>query len=520
MRRIFISLALLFFILSFSGNFSLSILNLTTMGLDDGAFDYFPILYVTYQPFDFLAFKVTDYLELSHDSWNLGTYSIFKPRYYYLEGKFDLFGYDVKLDVLKTRLKKSQTEKLEGLRVGGLKFDYYGAGLDVKIGKINLGAAYDLGLGSVAGYVQADLFGFKLGGYYETKYNQISLDVNRSFDLGNFSILAWTALSAKSSDIANFSYLVGGKVNFNNLALSTQFLSLGVNRYDADFQTGDPNDVAFLPNAWAYYLDVDYALNDYVLGVFLRYNSVWASDPNYLPLYGLKLAYKDFTLKVGNGDLESNIAGEQKIIAELNYFYSLEFDKLFSFNSKLVTPVEEKKKEFNSIMDVILGEEGKSFVVKGIVTSPKDLLGKGSFYIQDETAGLMIYSPVLGGDLNVGDVVVISGKSKLWNGVIELVANNVEKVGSAKVIPDVLTSLSKTFISAFVYVEGVVKEKNKYNFKVDTGDFIIKVYLKKGTNIDISNLNVGQKVKVQGILAVYKGEYEILPRWQEDIEIR
>ncbi|WP_143611750.1 MULTISPECIES: hypothetical protein [unclassified Thermosipho (in: thermotogales)] len=86
MKRILISLVLFFSILSFSGNFSLSILNLTTMGLDDGVIDYFPILYITYQPFDFLAFKVTDYLELSHDSWNLGTYSIFKPRYYYLEG--------------------------------------------------------------------------------------------------------------------------------------------------------------------------------------------------------------------------------------------------------------------------------------------------------------------------------------------------------------------------------------------------------------------------------------------------
>jgi hypothetical protein len=220
--------------------------------------------------------------------------------------------------------------------------------------------------------------------------------------------------------------------------------------------------------------------------------------------------------------LISNISGEQKIAVELNYFYSLDFDKLFV---KKAPSLKTEKKEmesvttYNSIMDVILGEEGQTYTVKGIVTSPKDLLGTGSFYIQDEVSGLMIYAPGLTEEINLGDVVIVTGKSKLWNGIIEIVADKVEKIGTSIPKADVLTSLSKTFISSLVYVEGVVKEKHTYDFIVDTGSFIIKVYIKKGTNIDLSNVQVGTKVKVTGILTTYQGEYEILPRWQEDIEV-
>ncbi|SHH56756.1 DNA-binding protein [Thermosipho atlanticus] len=525
-KGLFVMIILLASLLVFSGSFSLSVLNLTTIGINDGSLDYFPIMYVTYKPVDFLALKISDYLLLSHDTWNFGGISIFQPRYYYLEGKFKLFNFDVTLDVLKARLKKTQTEKLDGLRVGGLKFDYYGAGLFIRNGKFNLGVAYDINNSYIAGYLQTNLFGIKLGGYYETKYQQVSLDLNKSFNFGKISVDTWAALSAKSSDIAAFSYLIGGKLQYKNVIFAGQYLQLGLNPYDADFQTGDPNEVAFSANAWALYADLDYVLNNYTIGAFLRHNSVWA-NMNYLPLYGLKLSYKDFTLKFGNGDLDSNISGEQKIIVELNYFYSLDFDKLFNFGKKakqvapMATPKAGKHMTmgYNSIMDVILGEEGQVYTVKGIVTSPKDLLGSGSFYIQDETSGLMIYAPSLTEDLNVGDVVIVTGKSKVWYDIIEIVADKVEVMGNAEPKPDVLTSLSKTFLSSFVWVEGVVKEKNTYDFLVDTGDFVIKIYLKKGTNIDISNIKVGQKVKVQGILSIYNGEYEILPRWQEDIEV-
>ena len=347
MKRILILITILLSILIFSGTFSLSLLNLTTIGIEDGKLDYFPILYVTYSPFDFLSFKMSDYLMLSHDTWLVGGYSIFQPRYYYLEGKFNLSNVNLTVDVLKARIKKTRTEKLDGLIVGGLKFDYTGAGVYVRYNKFNLGFAYDIS-NLFAGFIQTELFGFKLGGYYETKYSQISVDLNKSFNIKDLNIDTWGAISAKTSDVANFSYLVGGEVRFGNFDFSTQYLKLGSNKYDSDFQTGDPNDVAFLPDAWAFYADLDYMLGGYEFGVFLRHNSVWVEN-NYLPLIGAKLSYKDFTLKIGNGDLISNISGEQKIAVELNYFYSLDFDKLFVKKSGL-TPGSGTNKKINLLI--------------------------------------------------------------------------------------------------------------------------------------------------------------------------
>lgn len=528
MKKFLITLMVLFSFIVFAGNFSLSVLNLMTIGLNDGSFDNFPILYATYKPFDFLKFKVNDYLALSHDVWNIGDFSIAKPRYYYLEGKFNIFGVDLTIDALKARLKSTQTEKLDGLRVGGLKFDYYGLGLFARYGVFNLGGAYNLDNNTFAAFSKIDLFGYDFGVYYENRYNQLSADMNKEFNFGNISLDMWGALSAKTDNLMEFSYLVGARAKYNNFELSTQFLKIGANVYDVDFQTGDPIDKLLNSNDWAIYADLDYHLNDYVLGIFVRYNSVWV-ESNMLPLYGAKLSYKDFTLKVGNGDLLSgdSFGGKQLIAVELNYFYSLDFENLlnFSFGKKENISAEKVEKQigektsYSSLMDVAFGQEGAIYTVKGIVTSPKDLLGKGSFYIQDEVSGLMIYAPSFTESLETGDVVVVTGKSKLWNGIVELVADSIEVVGKDKPKADVLTSLSDVFLSSLVYVEGVVKEKRKYDFVVDTGEFLIKVYLKKGTNIDISNLSVGSKVKVTGILTLYKGEYEILPRGQFDVEI-
>lgn len=526
MKKLLITLFVLVSLLSFSATFSLSVLTLTTIGVDDGSVDVFPLFYATYQPFDFLSFRINDYLTLSHtNTWNLGPYSIAQPRYYYVEGKFKLAGTNVKVDALKARMKATQMEKLDGLRLGGLSFDYFGVGGYIDSSIFDLGVAYDINSNVYAAYASASLFGTTVAGYYETKYNQVSLDVYEKISLGKLSLESWGAIGAKTSDLLHFSYLVGGKAGYGNFDLSAQFLQLGANKYDASFQTGDPNSVASAENGWAAYADLNYNINGYKLGAFLRYNSAWNAS-NMLPLYGLKVGYKDFELKIGNGDLISNLSGEQKIAMELNYYYSMDFGKLISFNAPTATkqisttqtqPVSTTG--YASLMDAILGEEGKVYTVKGTVTSPKDLLGKGSFYIQDEAAGLMIYAPSYTESVNLGEVVEVTGSTKLWNGMVELVATQVKKLGTGQPTADVLMSLSKTALGSLVYVEGTVKNKGNFDFIVDTGDFSVKVYLTKGTNINISNISNGTKVKVTGILSLYNGEYEILPRSQDDIVI-
>ncbi|HOH53709.1 MAG TPA: hypothetical protein PLN23_05845 [Fervidobacterium sp.] len=87
------------------------------------------------------------------------------------------------------------------------------------------------GLTLYAAYASASLLGTTIAGYYETKYNQVSLDVYEKISLGKLSLESWGAIGAKTSDLLHFSYLVGGKAGYGNFDLSAQFLQLGANKF-------------------------------------------------------------------------------------------------------------------------------------------------------------------------------------------------------------------------------------------------------------------------------------------------
>jgi len=511
-KRVLLLLVLLVAITSLGSSLSISLFNITTLSISDGNLDYFPIMYFTYQPLDFLSLKITDYVALSHDNWEVGGYSIFKPRYYYLEVKVPWLNNDVTIDVLKSRLKRTLTEKLDGLRVGGLKFDYYGVGGYIESKSFSVGAAFDTSNNVGAFYGQLSLGGVEFGAYYENKYDQVSFDMNAKFGLSRLENEVWSALAAKTSTLDNPSYLLGCRSSFGGFEAALQYVKVGANKYDADFQTGDPNDVG--ENSWAAYGELGYHFGNYFGAVFFKHNSGWANE-GIAPLYGMKFSYKNLSLSVANGDLDSNIMGDQKILLEWNYFHSLDFElPTFTYAKKIPTP---KTEAFDKISDVYALPLGSRFKIRGIVISPKDLLGKGSMYIQDATGGIMVYGSAIPADLQVGDVVVVQGASKVWYGITEIVADSVEKVGSAqpRIIP--LPSPSREYLSNLVMVVGSVVSKGEYDFIVDTGGYRIRVYIKKGTNIDLSRIVVGAKVRVTGILSIYKGELEILPRRQSDI---
>lgn len=515
MKRLGVILLVLFAAAAFGASLSLSLLNLTTIGISDGKLDYFPIMYLTFRPFEFLSLKVTDYLALSHEKWTLGDYTIFQPRYYYAEVQFPLFNNDFTFDVLKSRLKETLTEKMDGLRVGGLKFDYYGLGGRLKGKWFEFGGAFDVQekVGAVYGQISFDHI--DLGTYYENRYNQISLDANLNLKVANLNNDLWAAVAAKTSTFNDPSFLAGIRSRFGDFEASFQYLRIGANRYDADFQTGDPNEVN--EHSWAIYGELGYHLEDYYGAIFFKHNSRWESG-DLVPLYGLKLSYKDISLTIANGDLHSEISGEQKILLEWNYFYSQDFKMLSPVKAKKHVTTQPKEAEtFDRIADVYVLPLGSHFKIKGIVTSPRDLLGKGSMYIQDETGGVMVYGYSIPEDLQIGEVVVVQGTSKLWYGITEIVADSVEKVGTAQPVVVHLKSLSRDQLSNLVMVEGRVVGKGQYDFMVDTGTFKIKVYIKKGTNISLSAVKEGAKVRVTGILSLYQNELEILPRMQSDI---
>lgn len=73
---------------------------------------------------------------------------------------------------------------------------------------------------------------------------------------------------------------------------------------------------------------------------------------------------------------------------------------------------------------------------KGVITSKPGFNGAGSFYVQDDTAGIFIYSP--GSGFSVGQEVIVEGKRDAYNGEVQIRPTNIEIVGM-KELPAVQT---------------------------------------------------------------------------------
>lgn len=178
-----------------------------------------------------------------------------------------------------------------------------------------------------------------------------------------------------------------------------------------------------------------------------------------------------------------------------------------------------------SFMDIEKAREllGETVSIKGVVTAPPGIFRDDVMYIQDSTAGIKVYSRVLN-DLNIklGDVVKIEGVIDRYYENIEIKFLKTEKIsilGNETPYPLSLSiKEAKNREGSFIAIEGTVTKvyRNKF-FVRDESDEII-VYIDKDTGISIS-VKTGDRVKISGVISQYKEDIEILPRYDEDIQL-
>ena len=72
---------------------------------------------------------------------------------------------------------------------------------------------------------------------------------------------------------------------------------------------------------------------------------------------------------------------------------------------------------------------------------------------------------------------------------------------------------------ALVEITGELVEKKGATWWLDDGTEEVKVYLKENTGIKGEGVEVGDEVKIAGIVSQYQEEYRLLPRFQDDIQI-
>ncbi|MGC8902641.1 MAG: nucleotide-binding protein [Fervidobacterium sp.] len=180
-------------------------------------------------------------------------------------------------------------------------------------------------------------------------------------------------------------------------------------------------------------------------------------------------------------------------------------------------------------------KEGETVEATGVVlVEPNTLMSKTS-WIQDKDAGIMLYGNLTA--LKIGDVVKLTGKTKVYNGILEILPDKIEIIGRSEVKPFNLNTIFEeiakenvsvvsqqkinetlnSLLSTLVVVEGTISDIQNYQFTVKTDYFSILIYLRKEANASTKDLKVGDKVTVTGIMYLYKSTFEILPRNQNDI---
>jgi len=543
-RKYLATLLVILTVLSMAFKLDFQLRGYLTYDLNSGAIDNFPIGYWTFtlpSPFDSFALKLTDYLTYSHTTSNLFGMNFIVPRYYFVDSRFKMDNNYVNtlyLAIGRMRLSRSLTNNYEGVQIGGLKYDTYrtsateiGPGgivgyISGKLGNYSyeLGGAYSLELNNYAlyGSLRTD-FG-QFGAYYETRYYQLSLNYQNTQNLPFGTLKYWAGIGAATNTINEPSFLIGATLSSGPVFAAGQFAWIGGNKYDVSFATGEPSNPN-QPNTWNVMGEIGYNLSNFYVGLFAKYNSIWA-ESGWLPLYGVKITSGDFSLSLANGDLyvSSSMTGTQSVLLRVTYNYQASIDFLAGVQAAVMqfmpktASVPGGKEQTISIAELYKMPEGSKVTVTGTVLAPVGLLSGSTTYIQDKTGAIMLYGRSIPATLKVGDVVSVSGSTKVYNGILEIVVDSVTVVGSAKVQPVELKELSDAYMSNMVYVVGTVENVAKDNFIVNTGNLKVKIYIKSATGISLTGIAEGKKVKVTGILTLFKGEYEIQPISQVDIE--
>lgn len=167
----------------------------------------------------------------------------------------------------------------------------------------------------------------------------------------------------------------------------------------------------------------------------------------------------------------------------------------------------------------------ENVTVSGTVTTRPGQLSTNSFYIQDETGGLQIYSSKKDfPPLTIGHRVKVSGSlAEAYNEkrLRTTSSNDIQVVGSGIVTPRQQRTgeIGESQEGQLVTLSGAVARTGGDTFFIDDGSGEIKILIREITGIDKPRIGKGDTVSVVGIVSQYKEDYRILPRQQDDIVV-
>ena len=173
--------------------------------------------------------------------------------------------------------------------------------------------------------------------------------------------------------------------------------------------------------------------------------------------------------------------------------------------------------------------EGAIVTISGVVTNG-DELGGPIRYIEDATAGLAIYDPVVMSNVNRGDSITVTGVLVDYNGLLEVQpVNELINHGSGYVInPQIITpnQIGENTESELISIENVEFENAGQVFSVGTHNFESGsqsgiIYIKAGSSLE-NKLIPSCPVRITAISSQYSftgfDGYQLLIRDENDFE--
>ncbi|WP_439650906.1 OmpL47-type beta-barrel domain-containing protein [Polycladospora coralii] len=183
----------------------------------------------------------------------------------------------------------------------------------------------------------------------------------------------------------------------------------------------------------------------------------------------------------------------------------------------MITIAEARSKQDNEIV-----------TIEGVITSTPGIFGSQAFYIQDETAGILIYQGEAG--FALGDKVKISGVLTHYNNEQELKdLIKIEKTGTGS-LPTAkqVTVIDESNFGQLVRldqvtVEGIEQTGSSFEFNAVTENGTTRVRVDSRTGYTKEQFTEsypeGTKVNITGLSAIYRDIVQLKPRSSEDIQL-
>lgn len=171
-------------------------------------------------------------------------------------------------------------------------------------------------------------------------------------------------------------------------------------------------------------------------------------------------------------------------------------------------------------------EQGEALTITGIVTNGSSF---GPIrYIQDATGGLPVYDPDVTNTWNQGDEVTVAGEMGIFNGLIQVTnvtSHTVNSSGNALPTPQAVTpnGINADTEAELVKVENITFTESGGIFGVGTHDFTDNngesslIYVRSNHPFVGAIIPLGE-INLTGVVSVFNGTYQLLPRGLDDIE--